>query len=96
MTDSITTSAKSGLLSKLRDYLHGVASHDEISQFAWERVESLPEQPRLADVRYCSAIFTVIHLADSEHWNDGCTKRELEQIVEKLSEELDKNGATNS
>lgn len=96
MVSSITTSAKSELLSKLGGYLQGAFSHDDISKFAWERVDSIPENPDPADARYCSAIFTIIHLADTEHWNDGTTQRELKLIVGQLREELDSNGAINS
>jgi len=72
------------LIIKLESYLSGNIPHDEIREYAWDFAEESPKNPPAEDKPFWSTIFTIIHLADEEHWNDGCTQRDLESLLKTL------------
>jgi hypothetical protein len=72
------------LITKLEKYLSGEISHDEISKYAWELSEESPTSIPEQDKAYWSAVFSIIHLADSEHFKDGCSQKELGKLLKLL------------
>ncbi len=85
MNDLVTTQTPE-LIRRLESYLAGKISHDEIREFAWGFADASPEDPPPDEETFWSCVFTVIHLADPEHWRDGCTQRDLTPFVELLRE----------
>ncbi|WP_417445482.1 hypothetical protein [Kangiella sp.] len=82
----ITATMKQELITKLEDYLSGALTHDEIREFAWNLAEDSPKEPTKEENIYWSTVFSIIHLADDEHWNDGCTQKDLTDLCVKLKQ----------
>ena len=82
----ITASMKQELITKLEGYLSRELTHDEIKEFAWNLVEDSPKETSREENIYWSTLFSIIHLADDEHWKDGCTQRDLTDLCVKLKE----------
>ena len=72
---SIVTTESPKLIAKLESYLSGAIGHDEISEYAWTLTDHSKENPPKNERPFWSAVFTIIHLADEAHWNDGCTEK---------------------
>ncbi len=65
-------------------YLAGELSHDDISVYAWELADKAPHSIPDTDKIYWSCIFSIIHLADESHFKDGCTQKDLGELLEQL------------
>ena len=74
------------LIEKLEAYLSGSVTHDTISSYAWALSDQSPQKPEESEKVYWSTIFGIIHLADAEHWKDGCTQRDLGELCNKLKQ----------
>jgi hypothetical protein len=74
----------SNLIRMLELYLAGEIGHEAIRDFAWSFADSSPVKPPPDEESFWSCIFTIIHLADTEHWNDGCPQRDLPQFLVRL------------
>ncbi len=79
------------LLRLLERYLGEEVSHAEASAFAWTVIEKwskhsiagkTPESTR--EEVFWAAVWALQHLADSGHWSDGVTQRELEPLIRSL------------
>jgi hypothetical protein len=82
----ISQKNKIGLAEKLNAYLSGEIDHSAIKSHAWALADSSPKDPVESDAIFWSCVFTIIHLADDEHWNDGCTERDLGKLLTKLKD----------
>ena len=80
----VTSEAVKDLTNKLESYLSGGIPHDAIKNYAWELVDQSPNEPLENEKVYWSTIFTIIHLSDDEHWKEGCTQRNLNQLCYQL------------
>ena len=74
------------LIAKLESYLSGELSHDEIAEYSWSLADDVPELIPEENKEYWSCIFSIIHLADETHFQDGCTQKELRVLLEKLKQ----------
>lgn len=83
---NVTNEMKQELASKLEKYLSGLSSHEEISEYAWELSEKNPEVHPGSEKVFWSAVFSIIHLADDEHWKDGCTQNDLGNLCAQLKQ----------
>ncbi|AQA17282.1 hypothetical protein BST95_02630 [Halioglobus japonicus] len=80
---------KEELAAILEAYLSGRVGHEAIRSYAWELTDSVPAEPDKNSEPYWSAVFSIIHLADEEHWNDGFTKRDLNAALDQLIGRVD-------
>ena len=85
MDDPVTAQSPT-LISKVESYLAGEIGHDAIREFAWGLADDAPTQPEAHEEPFWSCVFTIIHLADAEHWRDGCTQRDLGSFLRLLRE----------
>jgi hypothetical protein len=74
------------LIQQIESYLAGEIDHIAMREFAWGFTERSPEKPPPDEESFWSCIFTIIHLADADHWRDGCTQRDLTQFLKLLRE----------
>ena len=72
------------LIAKVEKYFAGEFSHDEISDYAWGLADKAPHSIPDEDKVYWSCVFSIIHLADESHFKDGCTQKDLGELLEKL------------
>lgn len=79
------------LLEILDGYLGGRVAHDDASACAWEIITDWeasgmpPETPLAAGEEVVWAtVWALQHVADSEHWADGVTQRDLRRYVDLL------------
>ena len=79
-----TPAMKDQMIEKLEGYLSGSMSHEDIREFAWNLADESPAEPAEHEKVYWSSVFSIIHLADEDHWIDGCTKRDLGRLCEQL------------
>ena len=84
MSMEVSQKTKIELAEKLEAYLSGQIDHEAIKSYAWRFTESSPKEPSENDKAFWSSIFSTIHLADDEHWNDGCTQRDLGALLAQL------------
>ena len=81
----ISKNNKAELANKIEDYLSGRIDHESIKSYAWKYAERSPKQPPDNDKVFWNSIFSIIHLADDEHWSDECTQKELSAFIFKLN-----------
>ena len=72
------------LAEKLEAYLSGQIDHDAIRSYAWDLSHSSPEEPTEPEKIFWSSVFSIIHLADDEHWSDGCAQKDLGKCLNQL------------
>lgn len=75
---------KMELADKLESYLSGNIDHEAIKSHAWSLSDASPKEPKESEKAFWSSVFTIIHLADDEHWKDGCTQRDLSELLIQL------------
>ncbi|OZY84309.1 hypothetical protein CBP51_13930 [Cellvibrio mixtus] len=73
----VTFEAQKELIEKLEAYLAGSLSHEDIQKQAWNYANHSPKVPTPKESNFWATVFAIIHLADEQHWCDGCTKRDL-------------------
>lgn len=83
---NVTQAMKNEMVGKLESYLSGSLSHGEIREFAWSLADESPRKPAEHEKMYWSAVFSIIHLADDDHWGDGCTQKDLGSLCELLKQ----------
>lgn len=74
------------LIQRIESYLAGEIDHIAIREFAWGFTDRSPEKPPPDEELFWSCMFTIIHLADAEHWREGCTQRDLSLFLKLLRE----------
>ena len=72
------------LAEKLEAYLSGQIDHETIRSYAWDLSHGSPEEPTESEKVFWSSVFSIIHLADDEHWSDGCTQKDLGECLNQL------------
>ncbi len=82
--EEVSQTNKDELTKKLNAYLSGQIDHEAIRSYAWGLSESLPKESIESEKVFWSCVFSIIHLADDEHWKDGCTERDLGELLNKL------------
>ncbi len=75
---------KDELAEKLGAYLSEQIDHKAIQSYAWGLAGSSPKEPEESEKVFWSSVFSIIHLADDEHWQDGCTQRDLGKLLSQL------------
>ncbi|WP_351077572.1 hypothetical protein [Shewanella sp. CAL98-MNA-CIBAN-0140] len=84
MSMEVSQINKMELAEKLESYLSGKIDHEAIKSHAWSLSDASPKEPTEAEKVFWSTVFTIIHLADDEHWKDGCTQRDLGELLIQL------------
>jgi hypothetical protein len=84
MTTKLSQRNIAEFIEKLEGYLSEKIDHDAIRSYAWGLSESSPNEPEGSDKIFWSSVFSVIHLADADHWKDGCTQRDLSKLLSEL------------
>ena len=76
------------LLRLVDRYLAEQATHEDAISYAWAVIDEWGElgisdkaPDSSAEELFWSLIWGLQHLADSEHWRDGATRRELRPLV---------------
>jgi hypothetical protein len=82
------------LLQVLRNYDSGKIGHEEAREFAWAVIADCEESAVPRDAAYTTsehafwaAIWSVVHLADQEHWADNCARPAVQKYIRILSGE---------
>ena len=82
---------KPRLVETLRKYLGGELSHQDASDFSWSVISAWENRNMVLSNPYqkgehvfWASIWSTQHLADEEHWKDGCTHRELGRYLHLL------------
>jgi hypothetical protein len=84
MTMEVSQESIDELAEKLDAYLSGKIDHGAIQSYAWGLSDSSPKEPNESEKVFWSCVFSIIHLADDEHWKDGCTQRDLGKLLNQL------------
>ena len=84
MSMEVSQKNKDELAVQLEAYLIGKIDHECIRSYAWGLSDSSPREPSVSEKVFWSCVFSIIHLADDEHWNDGCTQRDLGELLNQL------------
>jgi hypothetical protein len=84
MAMNVTQAMKNEMVRKLESWLSGSLPHEDIREFAWSLAAESPAEPAGHEKLYWSAVFSIIHLADDDHWSDGCAQRDLGSLCELL------------
>jgi hypothetical protein len=80
----VTIELQKELIEKLEANLAGAINHEDMQKHAWNCASYSPKEPPANESVYWEAVFSVIHLADEQHWCDGCTERDLSFLCKKL------------
>lgn len=83
----VTAEMKLELISQIEKYLSGESSHKDISEYAWRLTDLNPVEPPEEDELFWSGVFSIIHLADDGHWQDGVTQRSLGNLCNELKKQ---------
>lgn len=83
---NVTQAMKNEMVKKLEGYLFGSLPSEEIREFAWSLADESPVEPEEHEKLYWSAVFSIIHFADHDHWGDGCAQRDLGSLCELLKQ----------
>ncbi|MBB1361838.1 MULTISPECIES: hypothetical protein [unclassified Shewanella] len=84
MSIEVSQINKMELAEKLESYLSGKVGHEAIKSYAWSLSDESPKEPTANEKVFWSSVFSIIHLADDEHWEDGCTQRDLGELLIQL------------
>ncbi|PKG98092.1 hypothetical protein [Paraglaciecola sp. MB-3u-78] len=84
MSMEVSQINKMELAEQLESYLSGKMGHEAIKSHAWSLSDASPKEPTATDKVFWSSVFSIIHLADDKHWKDGCTQRDLGELLIQL------------
>jgi hypothetical protein len=80
----VTFEVQKELIEKLEAYLAGSLSHEDIQKLAWNYASHSPKVPNAKESNFWATVFSITHLADEQHWHDGCTERDLAVLCHEL------------
>jgi len=78
------------LADNIRRYVSTEISHKNVVTYAWKVIddwsttdERVKSEPYMKGERaFWACIWSIIHLANEEHWKDGLPQRELPKLLE--------------
>lgn len=82
-------SNKTALTEKVQAYLSGEIQHKDMANYAWDLIEEGQKLPKgepyaPGEDTFWAIIWSLQHLADAEHWEDGVTQSTLKELLHFL------------